>query len=171
MIKTRTETDTFGPVEVDVTRYWGAQAQRSLGNFKIGTERQPKSVIRALGLVKSAAAAANRDLGRLDASIAATIIAAAQEVIEGRLDDHFPLVVWQTGSGTQSNMNANEVISNRGIEMLGGVMGSKAPIHPNDHVNMSQSSNDTYPRRCCASSTRSRISSRSAAPTLRTRRR
>jgi fumarate hydratase, class II len=145
MIKTRTETDTFGPVEVDVTRYWGAQAQRSLGNFKIGTERQPKSVIRALGLVKSAAAAANRDLGRLDASIAATIIAAAEEVIDGRLDDHFPLVVWQTGSGTQSNMNANEVISNRGIEMLGGVMGSKAPIHPNDHVNMSQSSNDTYP--------------------------
>jgi fumarate hydratase, class II len=145
MITTRTETDTFGPVEVDVTRYWGAQAQRSLGNFKIGTERQPKSVIRALGLVKSAAAAANRDLGRLDAKIADTIIKAAQEVIEGRLDDHFPLVVWQTGSGTQSNMNANEVISNRGIEMLGGVMGSKTPIHPNDHVNMSQSSNDTYP--------------------------
>jgi fumarate hydratase, class II len=145
MIKTRTETDTFGPVEVDVTRYWGAQAQRSLGNFKIGTERQPKSVIRALGLVKSAAAAANRDLGRLDAKIADTIIKAAQEVIDSKLDDHFPLVVWQTGSGTQSNMNANEVISNRGIEMLGGVMGSKAPIHPNDHVNMSQSSNDTYP--------------------------
>ena len=145
MIKTRTETDTFGPVEVDVTRYWGAQAQRSLGNFKIGTERQPKSVIRALGLVKSAAAAANRDLGRLDASIAATIIKAAQEVIDGQLDAHFPLVVWQTGSGTQSNMNANEVISNRGIEMLGGEMGSKQPIHPNDHVNMSQSSNDTYP--------------------------
>ena len=145
MIKTRTETDTFGPVEVDVTRYWGAQAQRSLGNFKIGTERQPKSVIRALGLVKSAAAAANRDLRRLDASIAATIIKAAQEVIDGQLDAHFPLVVWQTGSGTQSNMNANEVISNRGIEMLGGEMGSKQPIHPNDHVNMSQSSNDTYP--------------------------
>ena len=142
---TRTETDTFGPIEVDVTRYWGAQAQRSLGNFKIGTERQPPSVIRALGIVKRAAAETNHALGRLDEKIKDTIVAAAQEVIDGKLDDHFPLVVWQTGSGTQSNMNANEVISNRAIEMLGGVMGSKKPVHPNDHVNMSQSSNDTYP--------------------------
>ena len=143
--KTRTETDTFGPIEVDQTRYWGAQAQRSLGNFKIGWERQPLPVVRGLGIVKRAAAEANMALGRLDAKIGATIVAAAQDVIEGRLDDHFPLVVWQTGSGTQSNMNANEVISNRAIEMLGGVMGSKKPVHPNDHVNMSQSSNDTYP--------------------------
>ncbi len=145
MTQTRTETDTFGPVEVDATRYWGAQAQRSLGNFKIGTERQPIPVIRALGIVKRAAAETNAALGRLDKGLAETIAKAAQEVIDGKLDDHFPLVVWQTGSGTQSNMNANEVISNRAIEMLGGVMGSKKPVHPNDHVNMSQSSNDTYP--------------------------
>ncbi len=143
--RTRTETDTFGPIEVATDRYWGAQAQRSLSNFKIGTERQPKSVIRALGIVKRAAAEANMALGRLQPEVGEPILKAAQEVIEGRLDDHFPLVVWQTGSGTQSNMNANEVISNRAIEMLGGVMGSKKPIHPNDHVNMSQSSNDTYP--------------------------
>ena len=142
---TRTETDTFGPIEVDSSRYWGAQAQRSLGNFKIGSERQPPSVIRALGIVKRAAAETNHALGRLDGELKDTIVAAAQEVIDGRLNDHFPLVVWQTGSGTQSNMNANEVISNRAIEMLGGVMGSKKPVHPNDHVNMSQSSNDTYP--------------------------
>ena len=142
---TRTETDTFGPIEVESSRYWGAQAQRSLGNFKIGTERQPPSVIRALGIVKRAAAETNHALGRLDGKLKDTIVAAAQEVIDGRLDDHFPLVVWQTGSGTQSNMNANEVISNRAIELLGGVMGSKKPVHPNDHVNMSQSSNDTYP--------------------------
>ncbi len=141
----RTETDTFGPIEVPADKYWGAQAQRSLGNFKIGWEKQPKSVVRALGIVKRAAAEANISLGRLDAKLGETIIAAAQEVIEGKLDAHFPLVVWQTGSGTQSNMNANEVISNRAIEMLGGVMGSKTPVHPNDHVNMSQSSNDTYP--------------------------
>jgi fumarate hydratase class II len=145
MTATRTETDTFGPIEVAADRYWGAQAQRSLGNFKIGWEKQPVPVIRALGVVKRAAAEANMELGRLDPKIAAAIIAAANEVIEGKLNDHFPLVVWQTGSGTQSNMNANEVISNRAIEMLGGVMGSKAPVHPNDHVNMSQSSNDTYP--------------------------
>jgi fumarate hydratase, class II len=145
MTRTRTETDTFGPLEVDATRYWGAQSQRSLGNFKIGWERQPASVIRGLGIVKRAAAEANMELGRLAPEIGRTIVAAAQEVIEGKLDDHFPLVVWQTGSGTQSNMNANEVISNRAIEMLGGVMGSKKPVHPNDHVNMSQSSNDTYP--------------------------
>ncbi|MDX3976951.1 class II fumarate hydratase [Shinella sp.] len=145
MTSTRTETDTFGPIEVDNSRYWGAQAQRSLGNFKIGWEKQPLSVVRALGIVKQAAARANAELGRLDPALAKTITEAAQEVIDGKLNDHFPLVVWQTGSGTQSNMNANEVISNRAIEMLGGVMGSKKPVHPNDHVNMSQSSNDTYP--------------------------
>ena len=145
MTKTRTETDTFGPIEVDASRYWGAQSQRSLGNFKIGWEKQPKPVVRALGIVKKAAAQTNTALGRLDPKLAETIEAAAQEVIDGKLDDHFPLVVWQTGSGTQSNMNANEVISNCAIEMLGGEMGSKKPVHPNDHVNMSQSSNDTYP--------------------------
>ncbi len=145
MTKTRTETDTFGPIEVDSSRYWGAQSQRSLGNFKIGWEKQPQPVIRALGIVKRAAAETNAALGRLDPAIAAVIVRAANEVIEGKLDDHFPLVVWQTGSGTQSNMNANEVISNRAIEMMGGEMGSKKPVHPNDHVNMSQSSNDTYP--------------------------
>jgi fumarate hydratase class II len=145
MSKTRTETDTFGPLEVDASVYWGAQAQRSLGNFKIGWEKQPLPVVRALGIVKRAAAEANMELGRLDAKIGQAIVAAAQEVIDGKLDAHFPLSVWQTGSGTQSNMNANEVISNRAIEMLGGEMGSKSPVHPNDHVNMSQSSNDTYP--------------------------
>jgi len=142
---TRTETDTFGPIEVDATRYWGAQAERSLHNFKIGWEKQPASIVRALGIVKRAAAETNMALGHLDKSLGATIVKAAQEVIDGQLDDHFPLSVWQTGSGTQSNMNANEVISNRAIEMLGGAMGSKKPVHPNDHVNMSQSSNDTYP--------------------------
>ena len=145
MTKTRTETDTFGPIEVPADRYWGAQAQRSLGNFKIGLEKQPLPIVRALGIVKRAAAETNMDLGRLDEKLGAAIVRAAQEVIEGKLNDHFPLVVWQTGSGTQSNMNANEVISNRAIEMLGGEMGSKKPVHPNDHVNMSQSSNDTYP--------------------------
>ena len=142
---TRTETDTFGPIQVSSDRYWGAQAERSLGNFRIGWEKQPLSIVRALGIVKRAAAEANMALGRLDGTLGETIVAAAQEVIDGKLDDHFPLVVWQTGSGTQSNMNANEVISNRAIEMLGGEMGSKKPVHPNDHVNMSQSSNDTYP--------------------------
>ncbi|WP_421361225.1 class II fumarate hydratase [Agrobacterium rosae] len=145
MTATRTETDTFGPIDVASDRYWGAQAQRSLGNFKIGWEKQPASVVRALGIVKQAAARTNMALGGLDAQLGETITKAAQEVIEGKLNDHFPLVVWQTGSGTQSNMNANEVISNRAIEMLGGEMGSKKPVHPNDHVNMSQSSNDTYP--------------------------
>ncbi|QDZ02100.1 class II fumarate hydratase [Nitratireductor mangrovi] len=145
MTQTRTETDTFGPIEVAADRYWGAQAERSLGNFRIGWEKQPLSVVRALGIVKRAAAEANMALGRLDPEIGKAIVTAAQEVIDGRLDDHFPLVVWQTGSGTQSNMNANEVISNRAIELLGGEMGSKKPVHPNDHVNMSQSSNDTYP--------------------------
>ncbi len=145
MSKTRTETDTFGPIEVAADRYWGAQAQRSLGNFKIGWEKQPEPIVRALGIVKRAAAETNMALGKLDATIGNAIVAAAQEVIDGKLNDHFPLVVWQTGSGTQSNMNANEVISNRAIEMLGGVMGSKKPVHPNDHVNMAQSSNDTFP--------------------------
>jgi fumarate hydratase class II len=143
--QTRTETDSFGPIQVAADRYWGAQAQRSLGNFKIGWEKQPLPVVRALGIVKRAAAETNMALGLLDKQLGDAIAAAAQEVIEGKLDGHFPLAVWQTGSGTQSNMNANEVISNRAIEMLGGVMGSKKPVHPNDHVNMSQSSNDTYP--------------------------
>jgi fumarate hydratase class II len=145
MSKTRTETDTFGPIEVPADRYWGAQAQRSLGNFKIGWEKQPAPIVRALGIVKRASAETNMDLGRLDLKLGKAIVAAAQEVIEGKLNEHFPLVVWQTGSGTQSNMNANEVIGNRAIEMLGGEMGSKTPVHPNDHVNMSQSSNDTFP--------------------------
>ena len=142
---TRTESDTMGPVEVASDRYWGAQAQRSLGNFKIGWEKQPEPIIRALGIVKKAAAEANMDLGKMDPDLGKVIIQAADEVIAGKLNDHFPLVVWQTGSGTQSNMNANEVISNRAIEILGGEMGSKKPVHPNDHVNMSQSSNDTFP--------------------------
>ncbi|WP_333794376.1 class II fumarate hydratase [Hyphomicrobium sp.] len=141
----RIETDTFGEIEVPADRYWGAQAQRSVGNFKIGWERQPAPMIRALGIVKRAAAETNMAFGKLDANLGEAIVKAAQEVIDGKLDDHFPLVVWQTGSGTQSNMNANEVISNRAIEMLGGEMGSKRPVHPNDHVNMAQSSNDTYP--------------------------
>ena len=141
----RIETDTFGPIEVPADRYWGAQSQRSLGNFKIGWEKQPKPIVRALGIIKRAAAETNMALGRLDPKVGEAIIKAAQEVIDGKLDEHFPLVVWQTGSGTQSNMNANEVISNRAIEMLGGEKGSKKPVHPNDHVNMSQSSNDTYP--------------------------
>ena len=145
MSTVRTETDTFGPIEVAADRYWGAQAQRSLGNFRIGWEKQPLPIVRALGIVKRAAAETNMALGRLDPKLGETIVAAAQEVIDGKLNDHFPLVVWQTGSGTQSNMNANEVISNRAIEMLGGEMGSKKPVHPNDHVNMSQSSNDTFP--------------------------
>ncbi len=143
--KTRTETDTFGPIDVDATRYWGAQAQRSLQNFNIGWEKQPEPIVRALGIVKRAAAETNMALGKLDPKIGGVIVKAAQEVIDGQHNDHFPLVVWQTGSGTQSNMNANEVISNRAIEMLGGTMGSKSPVHPNDHVNMSQSSNDTFP--------------------------
>ena len=145
MSKTRIETDTFGPIEVAADRYWGAQTQRSLQNFRIGGERMPAPVVHALGVVKRAAALANVSLGQLDAKLGETIAAAAQEVIDGKLDDHFPLVVWQTGSGTQSNMNANEVISNRAIEMLGGERGSKKPVHPNDHVNRSQSSNDSFP--------------------------
>jgi fumarate hydratase class II len=144
-MKTRTETDTFGPIQVEADKYWGAQAQRSLQNFKIGEEKMPAPVVRALGIVKRAAAEANMALGVLKPEIGDTVVKAAQEVIEGKLNAHFPLAVWQTGSGTQSNMNANEVISNRAIEMLGGEMGSKKPVHPNDHVNMSQSSNDTFP--------------------------
>src|ERR1700753_1279502 len=145
MTKTRTETDTLAPMEVDASKYWGAQAERSLHNFKIGWEKQPASIVRALGIIKRAAAETNMALGILDKKIGETVVKAAQEVVEGKLDAHFPLSVWQTGSGTPSNMNDNEVISNRAIEMLGGEMGSKKPVHPNDHVNMSQSSNDTYP--------------------------
>ena len=145
MTATRTETDSFGPLEVPSDKYWGAQTQRSIINFPIGWEKQPVPIIRALGVVKKACAMANKANGDMEAEIADAIIAAASEVIEGKFDDNFPLVVWQTGSGTQSNMNANEVISNRAIEMLGGTMGSKKPVHPNDHCNMGQSSNDTFP--------------------------
>ena len=145
MADVRIESDTMGQVEVPADRYWGAQTQRSLQNFKIGTERMPRSIIRALGIVKHASASANEALGKLDEERADAIRQAAQQVIDGELDDHFPLVVWQTGSGTQSNMNTNEVISNRAIEILGGTIGSKEPVHPNDHVNMSQSSNDVFP--------------------------
>jgi len=145
MTDTRTESDSFGPLEVQSDRYWGAQTQRSLMNFPIGWEKQPVAIVRALGVIKQACAMANKDRGKLDAKLADAMIAAANEVVTGKLDDHFPLVVWQTGSGTQSNMNANEVISNRAIEMLGGTIGSKDPVHPNDHCNMGQSSNDTFP--------------------------
>lgn len=145
MAKTRIETDTFGAIDVPADRYWGAQTERSLHNFKIGAERQPIAIIRALGIIKKAAAIANMKAGKLSPEIGKAIIAASDEVIDGKLDDNFPLVVWQTGSGTQTNMNANEVISNRAIEMLGGEMGTKQPVHPNDHVNMSQSSNDSFP--------------------------
>ena len=145
MSQIRVESDTMGTIEVTADRYWGAQTQRSLENFKIGGERMPRSILRAMGIVKHASASANQKLGRLDAEIADAIRSAGQQVIDGDLDDHFPLVVWQTGSGTQSNMNANEVISNRAIELLGGEIGSKSPVHPNDHVNMSQSSNDVFP--------------------------
>jgi len=144
-MKTRTETDTFGPIEVPADRYWGAQTQRSLENFPIGSERMPLPVIHALGLVKRAAAEVNHALGSLDAKRAKAIVKAAQEVADGKLDDHFPLVVWQTGSGTQTNMNVNEVIANRANEILGAPLGGKSPVHPNDHVNMSQSSNDCFP--------------------------
>jgi len=145
MADKRTETDSFGPLEVPADKYWGAQTQRSLGNFKIGTETMPLPLVRALGIVKMAAAQANMKLDNLESEIGDAIVAAAGEVAEGKLNDHFPLVVWQTGSGTQSNMNTNEVISNRAIEILGGTMGSKEPVHPNDHCNRSQSSNDTFP--------------------------
>jgi fumarate hydratase, class II len=142
---TRMESDSFGPIEVESDRYWGAQTERSRRNFKIGEEVMPKPLIRALAMVKKAAALANLELGLIDQRLALAIAAAAEEVIEGRLDRHFPLLVWQTGSGTQSNMNLNEVIANRASEMLGGKLGAKHPIHPNDHVNLGQSSNDTFP--------------------------
>jgi len=145
MAKTRIEIDTFGPIEVPADKYWGAQTQRSLENFRIGEERMPLPLIRALAIVKRAAAEVNLDLGQLDRRRARAIVQAAQEVIDGKLNDHFPLVVWQTGSGTQTNMNLNEVIANRANELLGGKRGEKSPVHPNDHVNMSQSSNDAFP--------------------------
>jgi fumarate hydratase, class II len=145
MADPRTETDSFGPIHVPADKYWGAQTQRSIQNFPIGGERMPPALVRALGIVKRAAALTNKALGTLDPKLADAIAQAAQEVIDGRFDDHFPLVVWQTGSGTQSNMNANEVIANRAIEILGGNIGSKEPVHPNDHVNRGQSSNDTFP--------------------------
>src|SRR5437588_2654935 len=141
----RTETDTMGPIEVPDDRYYGAQTARSLIHFDIGDDVMPRPVIRAFGVLKKAAALVNRDLGLLPKDKADRIVAAADEVIAGKLDGHFPLRVWQTGSGTQSNMNVNEVISNRAIEAAGGKMGGKNPVHPNDHVNMSQSSNDTFP--------------------------
>ena len=143
--KTRTETDSFGPLKVPAEKYWGAQTQRSLMNFPIGWETQPVAVVRALGAIKQGAAQANMQQKKLPKKIGNAIVKAASEVVAGKLDDHFPLVVWQTGSGTQSNMNANEVIANRAIEILGGEIGSKDPVHPNDHCNMSQSSNDTFP--------------------------
>ncbi|MGB1388748.1 MAG: class II fumarate hydratase [Paracoccaceae bacterium] len=145
MSQTRTETDSFGPLEVPSDKYWGAQTQRSIMNFPIGWEKQPVAIVRALGVIKKACAMQNKATGKLDAALADAIIQAAGEVIEGKFDDNFPLVVWQTGSGTQSNMNSNEVIANRAIEILGGVIGSKDPVHPNDHCNMGQSSNDTFP--------------------------
>src|SRR5262249_10892229 len=143
--RTRNETDTFGPIAVPADRYWGAQTQRSIENFRIGTEHMPRPLIRALGIVKRASAEVNQQLGLIDARRTRAIVQAAQEVIDGKLDAHFPLVVWQTGSGTQTNMNVNEVIANRANELLGGKLGAKAPVHPNDHVNMSQSSNDGFP--------------------------
>src|SRR4051812_40505116 len=142
---TRIETDSMGEIEVPSSRYYGAQTQRSLIHFNIGHDTMPREMIRALGTLKKAAALVNEDLGKLPADKSKLIAQAADEVIEGKLDEHFPLRVWQTGSGTQTNMNANEVISNRAIEIAGGRMGSKQPVHPNDHVNMSQSSNDTFP--------------------------
>jgi fumarate hydratase class II len=145
MAQTRTESDSFGPLEVPADKYWGAQTQRSIMNFPIGWEKQPVAIVRALGVIKKACAQANKAAGDLDARLADAIIQAAGEVIDGKFDDNFPLVVWQTGSGTQSNMNANEVIANRAIEILGGEIGSKDPVHPNDHCNMGQSSNDTFP--------------------------
>jgi fumarate hydratase class II len=143
--RTRVETDSFGPIDVPADRYWGAQTERSLRNFRIGTEHMPIPLIRALAVIKQAAAAVNHELGSLDARRTRAIVRAAAEVIEGKLDDHFPLVVWQTGSGTQTNMNVNEVIATRANQMLGGKPGANAPVHPNDHVNMSQSSNDCFP--------------------------
>src|SRR5438067_204265 len=144
-IKTRIETDSMGEIEVPADKYWGAQTERSLLHFNIGYDVMPREMIRAFGILKKACALVNNDLGKLPEDKLKLIVQACDEVIEGKLDAHFPLRVWQTGSGTQTNMNANEVISNRAIEIAGGVMGSKKPIHPNDDVNMSQSSNDTFP--------------------------
>src|SRR5688500_11298579 len=143
--KTRIETDTMGSIEVAADRYWGAQTERSLHHFNIGDDRMPREMIRALGILKKAAALVNEKLGKLAPDKARLIVQACDEVIEGKLDEHFPLRVWQTGSGTQTNMNANEVISNRAIELAGGKLGSKKPVHPNDDVNRGQSSNDTFP--------------------------
>jgi fumarate hydratase class II len=148
MTEYRTETDSIGPIEVDASKYWGAQTERSIHHFSIGwadVDRMPREVVHAIGILKKAAARANMELGRLDPAVGDLIVRAADEVIDGSLDEHFPLYVWQTGSGTQSNMNGNEVISNRAIELAGGTLGSKTPVHPNDHVNLSQSSNDTFP--------------------------
>ena len=145
MPETRTETDSFGPIDVPSDKYWGAQTQRSIKNFPIGWEKQPIAIVRSLGIIKKACAQANIEMGNLDKRLGEAIVDSATEVIEGKFDDNFPLVVWQTGSGTQSNMNANEVIANRAIEILGGTIGSKDPVHPNDHCNMGQSSNDTFP--------------------------
>src|SRR5579872_4608471 len=143
--RTRTETDSFGPIEVAADRYWGAQTERSRRNFRIGNDRMPLAIVRALAIVKLASAETNRELGLIDRRRSRAIIRAAREVIDGKLDQHFPLVVWQTGSGTQTNMNVNEVVANRANELLGGELGAKKPVHPNDHVNMSQSSNDSFP--------------------------
>ena len=145
MTEVRTETDSFGPINVPIGKYWGAQTQRSLMNFPIGWEKQPLELIKALGVIKKACAISNKNSGKLKNQYANAIIMAADEVIDGKLNDNFPLVVWQTGSGTQSNMNVNEVIANRAIEILGGKKGSKKPVHPNDHVNKSQSTNDVFP--------------------------
>src|SRR5712672_4579921 len=142
---TRSETDSFGPIEVPADRYWGAQTERSRRNFRIGQDRMPMPIVHALAIVKLASAETNRELGLLDQRCASAIVCAAREVIDGKLDDHFPLVVWQTGSGTQTNMNLNEVIAARANELLGAKRGAKSPVHPNDHVNMSQSSNDSFP--------------------------
>ena len=145
MDEKRIEHDSFGKIKVPNQKYWGAQTQRSIKNFSIGTEKQPLEIVKAFGIIKKAAAIVNMEDGKLDKKIGRAIVKASNEIISGKLDDHFPLVVWQTGSGTQTNMNVNEVISNRAIELLGGKIGSKNPVHPNDHVNMSQSSNDTFP--------------------------
>src|ERR1700738_3251065 len=142
---TRSETDSFGPIEVSADRYWGAQTERSRRNFRIGHDRMPVEIVHALGIVKLASALTNRELGLIDQRRASAIARAAREVIDGKLDDHFPLVVWQTGSGTHTDMNLNEVIANRANELLGGELGAKTPVHPDDHVNMSQSSNDSFP--------------------------
>ncbi|HUZ66061.1 MAG TPA: lyase family protein, partial [Beijerinckiaceae bacterium] len=163
--RTRTETDSFGPIEVPADRYWGAQTQRSLQNFRIGGQRMPLPLIHALGLVKLVAAQVNRDLGALDSARATAIVNAAQHVVDGRFDDHFPLIVWQTGSGTQTNMNVNEVIANCANEAMGAARGAKTPIHPNDHVNLGQSSNDSFPTAMHVSAVREIVSA--ALPALR----